>query len=109
MTVNEPMPPGPAPVCPAWFRADALDEWRRIVPVLDKLGMLTQIDHAVLVGHCATYCEIVETVKANKPLKAALLGQMRAYAVELGMTPAARAKLSIAPPKNEDPFQKYFQ
>jgi phage terminase small subunit len=109
LTVNEPMPPIGAPACPAWLKGDALEEWNRIVPALDRLGMLTSVDGAVLIGHCVTYAEVAMTVKAGEPLKAALLGQMRSFAIELGLTPAARAKLSIAPPKAEDEFAKFFQ
>lgn len=103
------MPPVGAPVCPEWLSGDARDEWERITPALELLGVLTKVDHSVLIGHCVTYAEIVATVKAGEPLKAALLGQMRAYAIELGLTPAARAKMSIAPPKQEDDYAKFFQ
>lgn len=109
LTVNEPMPPVGAPACPEWLAGDALEEWNRITPALALLGVLTTVDHSILLGHCVTYGEIVATVKAGEPLKAALLGQMRAYAVELGLTPAARAKLSIAPPKPEDQYAQFFQ
>jgi phage terminase small subunit len=108
-TANEPKPPVGAPVCPEWLLGDALDEWKRITPALELMGVLTKVDHSVLVGHCVTYGEIAETVKAGQPLKAALLSQMRAFAGELGLTPAARAKMSIAPPKPEDDFAKFFQ
>ena len=106
---HEPKPPVGAPDRPVWLVGDARDEWDRITPALSLMGVLTQVDHSVLIGHCVTYGEIVATVKAGEPLKAALLGQMRAYAVELGLTPAARAKLSIAPPKPEDAYAQFFQ
>ena len=41
---------------------------------------------AVIEARCVTYGEIVSTVKAGEPLKAALLGQLRGYAAELGLT-----------------------
>lgn len=109
MNEHEPKPPPGAPDCPPWLVGDARDEWDRITPALALMGVLTQVDHSVLIGHCVTYGEIVQTVKLGEPLKAALLGQMRAYAVELGLTPAARAKLSIAPPKPEDAYAQFFQ
>lgn len=109
MNTHEPMPPSGAPPCPDWLSGDALDEWSRITPALALMGVLTQVDHSVLIGHCVTYGEIVQTVKSGEPLKAALLGQMRAYAVELGLTPAARAKLSITPAKPEDEYGQFFQ
>lgn len=98
-----------APVCPDWLVGDSRDEWSRIVPELDRLGVLTCVDHSVLIGHCATYGEIVATVKAGEPLKAALLGQMRAYASELGLSPAARAKLVIPKKDSDDDTAHFFQ
>lgn len=109
MTANEPMPPTGSPACPAWLTGDALEEWKRIVPALDLMGVLTKVDHSILIGHCVTYGEIAATAKSGEPLKAALLGQMRAYAAELGLTPAARAKLSIAPPPKGDDYAQFFQ
>ncbi len=98
-----------APACPEWLAGDALDEWNRIVPELDRLGVLTRVDNAVLLAHCATYAEIAMTVKAGEPLKAALLGQMRAYACELGLTPAARAKLAVPKRDDNDETAYFFQ
>lgn len=98
-----------APTCPEWLIGDARDEWNRIVPELDRLAVLTYVDHAVLIAHCATYAEIVTTVKAGEPLKAALLGQMRAYACELGLSPAARAKLAVPKRNDDDKTAHFFQ
>lgn len=98
-----------APPCPVWMQGAAREEWERIVPELDRLGVLTVVDNAVLVGHCSTYGEIVSTIQAGEPLKAALLAQMRSYAGELGLTPAARAKLSVPPPKVNDETAHFFQ
>ena len=108
MNDREPMPVKGAPKCPEWLTGDALVEWRRIVPELDRLGILTAVDGAVLEAHCLTYGEIVTTVKAGEPLKAALLGQMRAYAAELGLTPAARSKLIIPKGDDGDETEKFF-
>ncbi len=97
-----------APACPAWLTGHAREEWNRIVPELDRLGVLTTVDNSVLIGHCATYGEIADTVEAKQPLKSSLLGQMRAYACELGLTPAARAKLAIPKRPEEDDIDKFF-
>jgi len=106
---HEPMPKPGAPLCPDWMTGDALVEWERIVPELDRLGVLTCVDSAVLEAHCLTYGEIVATVRAGEPLKAALLGQLRAYASELGLTPAARAKLVIPKGGEDDETAHFFQ
>ena len=108
MNDREPQPSGRIGPCPDWFSADARLEWDRIVPELDRLGVLTSVDAAVVEGHCLTYGEIVATAKAGEPVKAALLAQMRAYAGELGLTPSARSKL-IAPKGGDgDPADEFF-
>lgn len=108
MNKAEPLPLKGAPTCPAWLQGDALLEWKRIVPELDRLGVLTSVDGAVIEAHCVTYGEIVATVKAGKPLKAALLGQLRGYAAELGLSPAARAKLIVPKVPEDDETAHFF-
>lgn len=105
---REPMPAGRIGACPTWFPADARLEWDRIVPELDRLGVLTSVDAATVEAHCLTYGEIVATVKAGQPLKAALLAQMRAYASELGLTPASRAKMTAPKGGEHDPAEEFF-
>jgi phage terminase small subunit len=98
---QEPQPATGSPPCPDWMPAEGRRQWERVVPELDRLRLLTQVDGAVLEGFCLLYAEIVATARAGEPLKAALLGQLRFYAGELGLTPAARARLA-APPGQED-------
>ncbi len=105
---REPLPAGRIGACPDWFPPDATIEWDRVVPELDRLGVLTSVDAATVEAHCLTYGEIVATVKAGEPLKAALLGQMRAYASELGLTPAARAKMIVPKAASDEPGEEFF-
>lgn len=109
MNEHEIKPTLGAPACPDFLTGDAREEWDRIVPELDRLGVLTRVDNCVLVGHCATYGEIVGTIKSGEPLKAALLSQMRSYAGELGLTPAARAKLAVPKRDDDDETAHFFQ
>lgn len=108
MNKDEPQPKTGAPECPEWMAGDALAEWNRIVPELDRLGVLTCVDGGVLEAYCVTYGAIVTAVKKDEPPKAALLGQLRAYAAELGLTPAARAKLVIPKGNENDPAEAFF-
>ena len=60
-SLAEPVKAPPSkPACPSWLSKYAKTEWRRIVPVLDSLGVLTQVDRSTL----AAYCEAVSTFKA---------------------------------------------
>jgi len=62
-TVAKRMPPGrPSP--PTWLDAEAMAEWRRIVPALDDLGVLAKVDRAIV----ATYCTAWSFQKQAKAL-----------------------------------------
>jgi len=112
---------------------DAKREWAQKSVELHKLGLLTNIDGAVLAAHCSAYGRwvraeralrklgdegadglLIKTAKGNiiqNPLvgianKAA--ADMSKYAVELGMSASARARISVAPVPADDPAAKYF-
>jgi len=112
--------PTPGPLAldpPAWLDASAAAEWRRLAPMLGRLGVLTETDADAL----AAYCEAFTTwrqatqkvrqggmvvVKADGTavvspwLKVAqdAMGQLRALLIEFGMTPSARARIHTAAP-----------
>lgn len=56
---NVPKPDPKVPGCPYWLSPRAKNEWRRIVPELEKLGLISQVDRSALAG----YCEALATVK----------------------------------------------
>lgn len=56
---NEPKPSPSAPGCPTWLAPEARAEWRRVVPELDRIGMLSKIDRAALAAYCETWATFV--------------------------------------------------
>lgn len=56
---QEPKPAAGIPPCPAWFDSVARKEWRRIVPELKRLNMLTKIDAGALEACCLAYSGMV--------------------------------------------------
>jgi len=56
----EPKPPPSKPLRPQWLVGYARAEWERVVPTLDRLGLLTVVDRSVL----AAYCEATAGLKA---------------------------------------------
>jgi P27 family predicted phage terminase small subunit len=109
------------PSCPPHLAPAAAREWRRVARALQEAGVLTPFDRAALAAYCQAYGRWVE---AEERLREAQLlyktpsgyvqqspwlgivhkqlELMGRYMVELGMTPAARSRVSVplagAPP-----------
>jgi len=120
LTHAEPKPTPVAPTCPSGLKGEAKREWRRIVPELERLGLLTLVDRAALASYCQAWGRAVsaEKVLAEKGLvKETPNGYLqqrpevsiafkswqavRAFAAEFGLTPSARSRLSVQKPEDE--------
>lgn len=125
---NEPEPDEGIPEAPPELCARAREEWKTRGPGLVAMGVLTTIDGAVFASYCQAYAdwrnarESLQKLLATSPpgnqggaflaatgqggLKKSPLvtvaneAEMRMvkWAAELGMTPAARARLQVTPP-----------
>lgn len=128
--------PKPAPVAPkapnwskvlpgdtdeaAQVRRDAAAEWKRVVPVLDSLGLLSTVDNTVLVDYCITWARILQCERqlsiegltketdrgpAKNPVTT-IVGQyrsaMKGYTGELGLGPSSRGRLAIPGSASDD-------
>lgn len=51
------MPKRGRPKCPDWLSEEAKRSWRRLVPELDRLGLLTIVDGNALAGYCQAWAE----------------------------------------------------
>lgn len=47
------------PEAPAWLEPEAAAEWERVVPELDRLGVLATVDRAVLTTYCSAWSKFV--------------------------------------------------
>lgn len=52
-------PPPGVPDMPPWLKAEASDEWKRIVPILDSMGVLSRLDRAVVADYCTVWAQLV--------------------------------------------------
>ena len=43
------------PECPEWLSDDAKAEWNRLLPELDRNGLLTKADMAAFAGYCDSF------------------------------------------------------
>jgi P27 family predicted phage terminase small subunit len=121
---REPQPPRSQPSCPAHLSASAKAEWKRLAQSLNGIGLLTQADRAVLAAYCQAYGRWVEAERrlaetpmllktpagyvqpspwlgiANKQVE--LMTRLMA---EIGLTPAARSRLSVQIPGGPRPWE----
>lgn len=110
------------PDAPDWLDAEALAEWRRVAPTLERLDLLKPEDRALLSAYCETwsvYVAAVQRVRAegltitspksgvvhrNPAVTVAETARMHLLrlASEFGLTPAAEQRLAVAPGDDGD-------
>jgi P27 family predicted phage terminase small subunit len=73
---HEPRPLGGKPSCPPHLSTVAKTEWKRICGILYDMGVITQIDRAVLAGYCQAYARWAE---AERKLKEGPTSALQAY------------------------------
>jgi P27 family predicted phage terminase small subunit len=112
VNAEEPRPEAARPACPECLDSFGRAEWERIVPELEALGILSQVDGAALALYCASYSIAVQAdmeiglygllletgmggLKANPAvaIARAARAQMHSLLTEFGATPASRSKV----------------
>ena len=117
--------------CPAWMSVEAKRIWRKLRPILERMGVFTEADAWALAMLCETLAEFRaarEVVRAEgattlvvtqsgvsdqeRPeVKIAQNAFVRARQMmqEDGLTPSSRSRLSVAEVAKTDPFESYDQ
>lgn len=113
---------------PAHLYGAGLEEWHRLVGPLIDSGVLTIADRGALAAACHTYGRWVEAEAKVRELGLVImtangcpqvnphlsianesLRQYRAFAIELGITPAARSRVKAEiRPASRDGFEQYL-
>lgn len=83
----------------------ALNEWNRVVPELERLGLLTIFDRAILAQYCILWKQLHDS-SPDEPLSAAWHTQFKQIQQELGFTIASRAGLRMPKAEREKPKSK---
>jgi P27 family predicted phage terminase small subunit len=122
---NEPAPARAVDLAPpAELTGPAADEWRRIAPKLQRLGLLTEIDDRALAAYCLTWARYLEAeteirehgmvLKGRKGapflspyvgIAARTMQQLKQWLTEFGMTPSSRTRVKTDP--GEKPADKF--
>lgn len=116
---SEPQPRAGIPRCPQWLDELARTCWKQIVPELESMGVLTQIDAQALAHYCDTWADwrrardFLREHGQAYPLKNPdgsvrylqpfpqvaiarnLLQVLTRYQQEFGMTPASRSRIHV--------------
>lgn len=121
---NEMQPTLGVPDAPDWLPPEAAAEWDRVVPELDRLNLLSEIDRASLSAYClewARFVEAEEHIRENGmvllqiekelddgrilisrsvknpavTISHAAQAQMRAWCAEFGLSPSARSRVKL--------------
>lgn len=111
---------------PPHLDALAQEEWRDIVPQLRAIGVLSVIDGKALAAYCdayarwararqhiAKYGDVTGEGEHMKRNPSVLIAEravmiMRAFLIEFGMTPSARARLEVGTPATPAEDNKDF-
>jgi P27 family predicted phage terminase small subunit len=106
---------------PQWLTGDARKEWKRIVPILEKMGILAEVDRTMLALYCKAYAEwreaddLIKSLLIKQPsgricqhpalvIRDSAFHRLYKTCSEFGMSPSSRTGLSITPKsrKNDD-------
>ena len=118
---NEPKPVQRKPSCPKHLVGEARREWNRMAKQLFDLGLLTEVDRAALAGYCASYSlwrkcrreidekgftyETESGYVGQRPEIAIgnrALADVRAFCQQFGLTPSARARMTLPEAPDDD-------
>lgn len=112
MNVKEIKPPKTKIICPEWLSEGAREEWVRLAPALEKMGLLTMMDIQNFSAYCMAYAkwqeaeqhlveegEVFETQSGYKmpspwvAIARAERKAMKEFSALFGLTPADRSKI----------------
>lgn len=116
LNVREPKPKPLVPKCPKWLEPLAKKEWKRIVPELENLGLITCVDGAALEAYCQSYARWVQAEQfiskhgtmfktpsgyvqqvPQVAISQKYMAICKSFLTEFGLSPASRTRLEIKP------------
>lgn len=113
--------------CPKELSAAAVREWKRVAPEMRRLGILTQIDRAILAAYCEAWSDFrwaVAEIEAKGrviesgnhvlmphpavAIKKNAMKQIQALGTEMGFSPSSRTRLHFVVPDTDDSDERFF-
>lgn len=120
------MPQGEA-AAPPWLSDGGRQEWDRIAPELQSMGLLTGVDASELAVYCQAYAEMVhaeamivehgytqvstsglERKSPWLPIRDEAAKRLHQVALQFGFTPAARTRIEVPEREAVDDKRQYL-
>lgn len=117
LPTNEPKPPVAAPEPPAHLSDEAQEEWKRLMPLLIELKLMSPLDRAAFAAYCQAWGRHVEAERQIErdgavaeasngclmvhpwvTISKQAVDQMSRFMAEFGLTPSARGRMHIETP-----------
>ena len=124
---GEPEPEVCIPDRPTFLCEIALAEWDAVTHELETMGTAAKVDHATVESYCVVYARwrnaeaalaeqgtVVKSpngypiLNPNLSVANEALRQMRAFAAELGLSPAARTRIKCSSSVEPDAFENFL-
>jgi P27 family predicted phage terminase small subunit len=121
---GSPKPANSIPTCPAHLSPTGKAEWKRLASEMHRLGIISQLDRAVLAAYCQAYGRWVEAERKLKETPTLIklpsgyiqpspwLGianksqeLMHKFLGELGLSPVSRSRVSKLPHLGPKPWE----
>lgn len=117
------------PKPPAFLSTYAKKEWKRLAPIVHKIGLLTKADYSAFAAYCQNYHRWIEAEKIIRKRKELTytddngnekiipeikianeaMNNMLKFAKEFGLTPSSRTSVSAENSiEDENPFAKFI-
>ena len=97
------------PPPPDWLpNAHAVNEWRRLAPILVANKLLAEADLSAFAHMCAVHGKMVQLWTAGETPTGHMVSQYNALAAAFGLSPAWRGKVKIGADKDAgNKFSKF--
>ncbi len=65
---KEPRLPSEVPACPKWLDADARKEWKRLMPILSEMRVITRADRNIAANYCQNHSHALKLLESIRKL-----------------------------------------
>ena len=124
---SEPAPAADPPELPDHLDAEAAIEWHKITAILSQMRILSVADKAAIAIYCQAWSTMIEAHKQVREFGAVVKSpngypiqnphlsiangaakQLKTMLTELGLTPAARSRVSVPEKEKVNPFAEFL-